>query len=85
VHDPSFSLLPDTRRDVAELTAGCPMCGSMTMLAIQIAWRQGVVYCCECQTAMHLTPAVLQRLLAQARGASEMMERPLSTQKDELR
>jgi predicted RNA-binding Zn-ribbon protein involved in translation (DUF1610 family) len=73
----AFSLLFDIRRDVAELMAECPMCGAITMLPIEIAWRQGVVYCCECGAGMSVTRAVLERLQGQADGASATIKRLL--------
>jgi len=73
----SFSLLYDPRRDAAELVAECPACGAMTMLPIEIAWRQGIVYCCECRTTMQMTRTVLERLRAQAEAASTTIARLL--------
>jgi hypothetical protein len=78
IRESSFSLLFDTRRDVAEWMAECPICGAMTMLPIEIAWLQGVVHCCECGVAMSVTLAVLERLQGQAGAASETIKRLLS-------
>lgn len=77
MHESSFSLLFDTRRDAAELMAECPMCGAITTLPVEVAWRQGVVYCCECGTAMQLTRTGLERLRRQAEGAGEVITRLL--------
>lgn len=77
MHESSFSLLFDARRDAAELMAECPMCGAITTLPVEFAWRQGVVYCSECEAAMQLTRAGLERLLRQAEGAGEVIVRLL--------
>jgi transcription elongation factor Elf1 len=76
-HESSFSVLLDTRREVAELVAECPICGAMTILPVEIAWQQGIVYCSECGTTMNVTRAVLERLRVQAEAASTTIARLL--------
>lgn len=71
LHQSSFSVLLDTRRDAAELMAECRMRGAITTLPVDLAWRQGVVHCCECGTAMKVTPGALRRLQGQAHGAGD--------------
>jgi hypothetical protein len=73
----SFSLLFDEAGEGAAIVAECPMCGAMTMLPIEVAWRLGVVHCSECGTTMTVTRATLEHLKAQAQSAFTTVERLL--------
>ncbi len=66
---PAFSLLLNTRQRVAELMAECPKCGAMTTQVLKLAWQARVIACSECQTAMPVDEAVLQKLRGQAADA----------------
>lgn len=72
---PAFTLLLDTRQRVAELMAECPKCGAMTTQVLKLAWQARVIACSECQTAMPVDEAVLQKLRGQAVEATAAIDR----------
>lgn len=71
---PAFTLLLDTRQRVAELMGQCPKCGAMTTQVLKLAWNARVIACSECQTAMPVDKAVMQKLRGQAVDATETID-----------
>jgi hypothetical protein len=68
---PAFQLLIDTRRAFAELMLDCPICGALSTELLELAFRAGMVRCCECGVGQPVTPATLRELAGQANAARE--------------